>query len=285
MAKIAKIIIKDKINNKLVALKLKEETPLHRVLDVLQKRYPHLQGKENLGFSLKGEPLAGDLTLCQLIEEKNYTEKDRVELEQREFIAPTISSVPQKNDIIAMMTKGGESFDKAILEILVKRQVITRELAESVLQSAEAEKRAFVTTLIEGAYLAEKDVLATVSHYLAIESVDLEGISIADELLQLIPKDVADHYCVLPIRKQEQILTLAVVNPFDTATLANLKKVINLNIVPSLSTERSIRSKIKLLYAKSQVTTKFETVSPDESPLPDDWFEPTEKRRQATGRS
>ena len=259
-----KIIIKDKFSNKLIALKLKEDTTLVRVIDVLKKRYEHLQDKEIL-LVLHGEELALELTLQDLVDKKNYTEKDRIEIEEKQAAASNVLVAEEEPNFVEMMRQGGEQFDNAIMEILVRRNVILPDVADNALNSSRQTKRSFVTTLIEDAYLSEKDILTNVSKYLEIPSVDLEGMAVASDLLTLIPKKEAEYYCAMPIRREQNALSVAMINPFDAKKLHDLKLLTGLNIQPTLSTEPALRNKIKQLYSP-RPSMRLPQITPEKAP-------------------
>jgi hypothetical protein len=272
-----KIIIKDKFTNKLVALKLKEDTSLSRVIDVLKKRYEHLQNKD-ISLVLRGEELAINLTLHDLVDKKNYTEKERIEIVEQQpasaAATPSAVSLPetkQEPNFVQMMSQGQEQFDQAILEILVRRRVLLRELAESAMSMAQQTQRSFVTALIEDAYLAEKDILTNVSRYLEIPSIDLEGITIDPKVLSLISQEHAEYYCVMPIRCEGGTVCVAMANPFDANKLHDLRMLTGQNIEAMLSSEPAIRAKIKTAYQQSAIPEAL-PFEPEEGALPDDLF-------------
>lgn len=271
-----KIIIKDKFTNKLIALKLKEDTSLARVIDVLKKRYDHLQNKE-ISLVLRGEELDLGLTLQNLVDQKNYTEKERIEIaDSQPAPAPAaVVSLPETQEepnFVHMMSQGKDQFDQAILEILVRRRVLLRETAEAALSTARQTQRSLITTLIEEAYLAEKDILTNVSRFLEIPSIDLEGVKIGPEVLEIIPQQQAEYYCIVPIRREEEAFWVAMTNPFDAKKLHDLRMLTGQNIEATMSTEPAIRAKIKAIYQQKLVIPEAMPVEPEEGSLPDDLF-------------
>ena len=200
MPNVVKIIIKDKFTNKLIALKLKEATVLTRVIDILKKRYDHLKGKQ-VALYLQGEELGLNLSLQQLVEEKNYTEKQRIEL--REKASAPEASIAEPN-YVEMMSQGGDQFDQAVLEILVKRKVITREVGDSSLKSARSKNTDLITNLIKEDYIAEKDIITNISRFLEIPSIDLDSVNILPEISKIIQQKEAEYYCVSPIRPRRK---------------------------------------------------------------------------------
>jgi len=249
------------------------------VLDILQNKYetPIKRTAENVIISLHGEELPTSLTLSELKTKYDYTEADRVEITERpvpansrsaeadrvEITERSVSANPRsvlvaapvqkkESDYRKMMSQGGFSFNKAMIDILVQAQLITRELGESILHIAMLENQSVVQILIQESYLKEKDILATASRVLSIESVDLEGMQISPEILSHVPKHVAEYYCILPIRREGHRLCVAISNPFEKTKLEELQMVTGSDIFPVLSTEISIKNKIQVLYHQNQ---------------------------------
>ncbi len=253
----AKIIVKDKFINKVVSLKVREDTTLERVLEILQERYNYQQDKSAIVIYFRNEPLPFEMTIGDLIYEKNYQENERVEIQPKAISSKVVketkveSGTPGKDpNIVKMMAKGGREFDKAISEILIKTKILSQDIVESAFQTANLQNKPLITTLMEDSYLQEKDILTAISHYLEIPSVDLDNVAIAPEVLEVVLKNAAEYYRIMPIRFEGNKIVVAAVNPFDSQKLIDLKMVTGHDIEPLLSTEKSILAKIKTVYQK-----------------------------------
>ena len=86
MADIVKIMIKDRIINKVISLKVKQRVALKRILLILQKRYeyPATVTTDDMVIYFRGRKLSFDLTLRELIEDYNYTIQERIVIQRKE---------------------------------------------------------------------------------------------------------------------------------------------------------------------------------------------------------
>ncbi len=141
-------------------------------------------------------------------------------------------------------------FDKKIHSILVKRQVVPQDQADQCLEeSAKAENgRGFVDLLLERKAVQEADLISCIGQETGIPPIDLAKVTVADEVLQVLPKDLSEYYGVLPVARVDGLLTLAVANPFDVVALDDIEIVTGCKIRPVVSTEPSIRQAIARFY-------------------------------------
>jgi type IV pilus assembly protein PilB len=69
-----------------------------------------------------------------------------------------------------------------------------------------------------------------------------------EDALQVINQELATYYCVLPLSKIGNILTLAVGNPFDILKLDDVRTLTTCDLRPVVSSERAIRKAIQKAY-------------------------------------
>ncbi len=104
-----------------------------------------------------------------------------------------------------------------ILEILQETGLVTRSQIDRA--RAERESGETVTdTLVRQGVLTEEDLMRSLAAHAAMDFVDLSHLSIPEEIVQQVPKDVAKRFRVIPIAESETGIMLAVSDPlnFDT---------------------------------------------------------------------
>jgi type IV pilus assembly protein PilB len=78
--------------------------------------------------------------------------------------------------------------------------------------------------------------------------IDLDKIAPAKEALESLNQELASYYCVLPVARLGNLLTLAVGNPFDILKLDDVRTLTNCDLRTVVSTERTIRRNIARAY-------------------------------------
>jgi type IV pilus assembly protein PilB len=141
-----------------------------------------------------------------------------------------------------------DKFYQRIRRVLVKQGVIDESKADEAAAIADKENKSYSDTLLERHLVDEMGYLSAISLETNIPPVDVEKMTWDDEALQVINEELANYYCVLPLSKIGNILTLAVGNPFDILKLDDVRTLTNCDLRPVVSSERSIRLAIKKAY-------------------------------------
>ncbi len=140
-------------------------------------------------------------------------------------------------------------------EILVKNGQLTTEQLELAL--AEQEKVGGVLgKLIQlVGYASEGAILKALAHQAMVEVINLDVYIVEEDVLDLIPYSFACTYSVVPLSKKDNCLTVAIADPFDIMTIAEIEYMTNLSVDIKTATESSIAEIIDRSYeeeAKSQ---------------------------------
>ena len=104
-----------------------------------------------------------------------------------------------------------------ILELLLDTCLVTREQVEEA--KAEAQPgQSVVEALIAREAISRNDVLRALATHSSMEYVDLSQMAIAQEVIDIVPVEVARRYKVIPIANVEMGLMMATSDPlnFDT---------------------------------------------------------------------
>jgi type IV pilus assembly protein PilB len=131
---------------------------------------------------------------------------------------------------------------------------MTEEQVESAQSAAKEEGKELSTILLEKEYVQEKELIAAVAREMNIPPIDVLKITVDDEVLEVMPQDLATYYCVLPVSKLDDVLTIAVADPFDIVNMDNVRIVTGCQLRPVVSTEHAILEAIPRNYNKEQRT-------------------------------
>ena len=141
-----------------------------------------------------------------------------------------------------------DKFYQRIRKVLVKHGALDEAKAEEAAGIADRENRSYADVLLERDMVDEMGYLSAISMETNIPPVDVEKATIEEDALQVINQELASYYCVLPLSKIGNILTLAVGNPFDILKLDDVRTLTTCELRPVVSSERSIRKAIHKAY-------------------------------------
>lgn len=138
-------------------------------------------------------------------------------------------------------------------ELLVEAGVLTREQLDQALDRQREESRKLGQVLTDLGFVNETQLTQTLSNQLSVPWVSLYHIEFSRELLNLVPKDVAEQYGLVPIfvrrvRRQGETLYVAMDDPTQEGALAAVKTASGLPTKPMIACPSDIRSAIRAYY-------------------------------------
>ena len=113
-----------------------------------------------------------------------------------------------------------------------------------VLQKISIDKALFLL-----GYIDKKEMFEAISNIYNIGLVNIDDISFEKKLLDEIPAQIVKRHTILPLKKEDKNLKIAVTYPLSDAILKNLKRSFKCEIEQKLGDEAEIKNKIALLYA------------------------------------
>jgi len=97
--------------------------------------------------------------------------------------------------------------------------------------------------------VTEEEVVESLAKQCNLRIVrDFAGHAFAKELLDLVPSQMALEKLIFPLKRHEGILAVAIIDPFDNASVNFLAEKTGLKIYPVLATRDDISSAIKKHY-------------------------------------
>ncbi len=140
------------------------------------------------------------------------------------------------------------SLKERITEILIKNSLITKEDLDRALEFQKRENKRLSDVLVELKLIKEKDLLGVLVESLEIPLLELTRFKIPEEILKLIPSDLARYYRIIPISKIEDTVTVAMADPLDIFALDGIKSLTGFKINFVLSEPEAIQRAIEEYY-------------------------------------
>jgi type IV pilus assembly protein PilB len=141
-------------------------------------------------------------------------------------------------------------------ELLVEAKLITQEQLEVALAAQRETGKKLGQVLIERGTVNETQLTQALSQQLSVPWVSLYHIDFSRELLNLVPQELAEQYCLVPVfvrrvRKQGDTLYVAMGDPTHEAALAAVTQSASLPVRPMIASPTDIRSAIRVYYGVS----------------------------------
>lgn len=154
-----------------------------------------------------------------------------------------------------------------IINVLVSNRILTAEQLEEALKIQQKRGGTLQHVLVEEGFVKELDVLAAVSQGLGVPPISLSRMKIDGSLKNLIPRELAKQYEIVPISCIGQTLTVAMADPLNVFALDTLTTMTGLTVNPLLASSKDILEAIDLCYGTGVEETLREIVKEDEALL------------------
>jgi CheY-like chemotaxis protein len=146
---------------------------------------------------------------------------------------------------------------KHLGDILVEADIISKKTLERALVRQKAGKLRLGTVLEEMGVITEDELaeaLGTQFNFKTVKNFIHQTFS--QELLDLLPSDFAMKKLVFPLKQKDNMLAVAITDPFDMETMEMLSRITGFQIIPVISTRREILDAISLNYLKSAISSE-----------------------------
>jgi CheY-like chemotaxis protein len=138
-------------------------------------------------------------------------------------------------------------------ELLVESGIITVKTLERALTRQKGSGNRLGVVLDEMGVITQEELIEALAKQFGFETVkEIAPGRVPEELLDLVPQEIAVRKVVFPLRREDGALAVAVTDPFDTETIALLEKRSATRIVPVLATRNEILNAVKQHYLRGQ---------------------------------
>ncbi len=126
---------------------------------------------------------------------------------------------------------------------------MTAKQVDELLEQQKKEGTRLLKLVVEKAYVTEVDMTVSMGRILNTPPVNLARLSILPEVTDLLPRDLAHNYKIVPVSRLEQKLFLAMADPLNVLAIDDVKRITKLDVVPMIASERSILDKLNNIDA------------------------------------
>ncbi|NLE55137.1 MAG: Flp pilus assembly complex ATPase component TadA [Lentisphaerae bacterium] len=142
--------------------------------------------------------------------------------------------------------------DDFIVDLLTAHGLVTDEQVEAA--KTKLQEESSDGTVLDGLYLTkvvtEQDVVQILASEYGMDSFDFDDASqrIAQEVVDMIPGEVARRYTVMPVTMSGGILRVAMADPADLESLDAIRYLLKMDVEGVVSSKRQIKQAISYYY-------------------------------------
>ncbi len=133
-------------------------------------------------------------------------------------------------------------------EILVRKGKATRADVDKALGIQKDTGERIGAVMVRMGVLKEEDVLEALSEQTRIPVIDFSRVEIDKNLFREIPSKLVHSRTFLPLRRENNTLTVAISDPLNLSSLDDLRTILGVDIKPVLARERDIQKTMTELF-------------------------------------
>ncbi len=172
-------------------------------------------------------------------------------LEQYDLIEENKSLKKQKDvqqKKIKQLSRYVNSSRSEIGRFLLRRKIIRKDDLKKAESIQARTNKILPEILIDMGIVDEQTIIKTIQLEMNIKRVYPKEFTVPKELALFIPREICEKNLLVPLKRSEGILTVAMADPTDYVKVDELKFIASLPIQPVLSAQKEIIEKLRELY-------------------------------------
>ena len=137
-----------------------------------------------------------------------------------------------------------KSFGERIADALVEDGLLSAGQITELLEQQKKEGARLIKLIVDKSYVSEQDLAVSMGRVLNVPPINLARVSIPPEVVELLPRDTAHNYKIVPVSRLENRLFIAMADPLNVLAIDDVKRITRLEISPLIASEKAIIDKL-----------------------------------------
>ena len=137
-----------------------------------------------------------------------------------------------------------KTFGERIADALVEDGLLSVKQVEELMAQQKKEGTRLLKLILEKAYVSEQDMAVSMGRVLNTPPINLARVTIALDVAELLPRELAHNHKVVPVSRLENKLFLAMADPLNVLAIDDVKRITKLEVAPLIASEKAIIDKL-----------------------------------------
>src|SRR5205814_2934744 len=142
-----------------------------------------------------------------------------------------------------------KTFGERIADALVEDGLLSLRQVEELLLQQKKEGTRLLKLILQKSYVSEQDMAVSMGRVLNTPPINLARVSIAPEVVELLPRELAHTHKVVPVSRLENKLFLAMADPLNVLAIDDVRRITKLQVAALIASEKAILDKLNHLDA------------------------------------
>jgi len=145
---------------------------------------------------------------------------------------------------------------KPLGQLLKEMELVTEGQIQEALALQREKGGALGSILVELGYVSEEEMLLALGAQVGMEVVNLDEMKIERPVLEKVSPTMAKVYKIIPVKFENNTLTVAMADPLNVSVLDDLRFMLNCEVQGAVSNEEAVTRAINHYYAGQTATVE-----------------------------
>jgi len=154
-----------------------------------------------------------------------------------------------------------KSFGERIADVLIEDGLLLPAQLREALDIQKTEGGRLLKILTERQFVTEQDMAFSTGRCLNTPQVNLTKVRVPEEITALVPREMAKTNKLVPIARLNGKLFVAMADPTNVLAMDDLKRRIQLEIVPMIATEKAVTEMLSGIHGVGNMSQALKKVA------------------------
>src|SRR6266851_4129471 len=154
-----------------------------------------------------------------------------------------------------------KSFGERIADVLIEDGLLLPNQLEEAVSMQRKEGGRLLKILTDRQFVTEQDMAFSMGRCLNTPPINLAKLRVPEAIMSLVPRDMAKTNKLVPIARLNGKLFVAMADPTNVLAVDDLKRRVQLEIVPMIATERAVNDALSGVHGAGNMSKVLKQVS------------------------
>jgi type IV pilus assembly protein PilB len=164
---------------------------------------------------------------------------------------------------MAATTMRSKSFAERIADVLIEDGLLLPNQLEEAVGIQAKEGGRLLKILTDRQFVTDQDMTVSMGRCLNTPLINLSKLRVPEEVMSLVPRDMAKANRLIPIARLNGKLFVAMADPTNVLAVDDVKRRVQLEIVPMIATEKAVADALAGVHGGSNMSQVLKQVAED----------------------
>src|SRR5438552_4921464 len=154
-----------------------------------------------------------------------------------------------------------KSFGERIADVLIEEGLLLPNQLDEAIGIQKSEGGRLLKILTDRQFVTEQDMVFSMGRCLNTPPVNLSRLRVPEDVMSLVPREMAKANLSVPIARLDGKLFVAMADPTNVLAVDDLKRRVQLEIVPMIATERAVADALSGVHGAGNMSQVMKKVA------------------------